>query len=56
VCPSSLGIPVMAACDVGRFARSHSVPPFGSEPGFILRHSNALHATLFPSIAVLAED
>jgi hypothetical protein len=42
---------------LGRFARSHSsVRPFGNEPGIVRCHSNALHATLFPSVAVLAED
>jgi hypothetical protein len=34
---------------LGSLARSHSIPPFGNEPGPILRHSNAIHATLFPS-------
>jgi hypothetical protein len=39
VCPLSLGVLVMAACDVGRFVCSHSIPPFGNEPGTILCHS-----------------
>ncbi len=56
VCLLSLGTPVMAAYDVGRFVRSHFYPSFGNEPGFILYHSNALYATLFPSITILAED
>jgi hypothetical protein len=56
VCLLSLGIPVMAAYDVGRFVRSHFYPSFGNEPGFILYHSNAPYATLFPSITILAED
>ena len=38
--------PEMAAYNAGRFARSHSIPPFGNKPGTILYHSNALYTTL----------
>ena len=54
----------MAAYDVSRFTRSHSMLSFGTEPGFYAHHNIALIGTVSPStiipsccfVATLAPD
>jgi hypothetical protein len=42
------GLPAMAAYDVGRFARSHSIPPFGLNPDILCFYVIALRISATP--------